>query len=125
MSHWKEFIEQTFATIVFCIAIFMLWNYYNSFQSMLIAVDDNPSIVHEQLLILEEESVVTYAYLVAQLMEPLEFDIQINDCLFRKEEHRMDHIQMDQIPRGDYKKIYTYGEMGEILKIHYISILKE
>lgn len=69
----------------------------------------------------EDIEEISYAELVAILLNNLEYDINVNGVLIKKEEHDIDKINVYGLNLTDYLKQYQYDESGNITLISYTS----
>lgn len=110
------------SAIVLCIGLYLL-----IFESRI--VSNMFDIVRDQI---KEEEIyqqyyaedieeVSYAELVAILLNNLEYDIMINEVLIRREDHDTDKIDGYRLNMSDYLKQYQYDESGNITLITYTS----
>lgn len=110
------------STLLLCIGLYLL--IYES-QTLLGTFD----VVRDQL---KEEGLnqqhhdenyeeVSYAYLVASLLNTLEYDLIVDGVKIKCKEHDIDKIAGYNLKEGDYLKQYQYDEIGNIQLITYTS----
>jgi hypothetical protein len=64
---------------------------------------------------------ISYAELIATLLDRLEYDIVVDGVLINHTEHDMDKISEYNLNQGMYLKEYQYDENGNIILITYTS----
>lgn len=69
-------------------------------------------------------TIVPYGELIAVLLNPLEYDIQIDDFIIRKSEHNNSQISSYPINSESYIKTYLINEKDNVKCIVYSSIKK-
>lgn len=62
---------------------------------------------------------VTYAEVIATLFQPLDYDIRIDNILYRRNYDYSYEIDENSIPKKNYYKSYQYDSEGNINMILY------
>lgn len=122
MEHYKELIFTAVSTILFCTAVSLLFYQAATYQQTLFQIEERYRSM--DALYEAENSVselTSYAELIMSLCGTLEYDIQIDGRLIKKEEHSIDQIDGYFIPRADYTKSYLHDEDGNLIRIVYWS----
>ena len=122
MENWKELVYQSVSTVIFCIAVVLLLHQYASYTKLLEQLKyRNQSLLYQQYKN-EADPLISYAELIATLVQPLEYDMEIDEVLISKYEHTPDQIQSYGIKKTNYVKSYAYDGNGEVTRILYKSI---
>ena len=122
MENWKELVYQSVSATIFCIAVTLLLHQYVSYTKLLEQLKcRNQPLLYQQNKS-EVNPFVSYAELIATLVQPLEYDMEIDQVLISKYEHTPDQIQSYEIKKTNYVKSYAYDGNGEVTRILYESI---
>lgn len=110
------------SAITLCIGLYLLIFESRIVSNMFDVVRDqiNEEELYQQYYA-EDIEEVSYAELVATLLNNLEYDIMINGELIRREDHDTDKINGYGLNESDYLKQYQYDESGKITLITYTS----
>lgn len=123
MEQINKLFYLLFSIILFCIGLALLIfedkSYHNSLTTIRDGAKEAP--LYEQYN-REEGNKVTYGWLIASLMYPLDIDIVINDCVIRAAEHDAGKIEGYSISQTNFEKNYIYDEEGNITMVTYKSI---
>ncbi|HWT26415.1 MAG TPA: hypothetical protein VN131_00615, partial [Mobilitalea sp.] len=84
----NKIIGIAFSTILFCIAVFLLISYSDTYHKTLTSVRANykEDVLYQQYST-GDESVVSYEKLIATLFNTLDYDIEINGIRISKANH--------------------------------------
>ena len=125
MENWKELLYQSISTIIFCVAITLLLHQSASYSKLLeqIKCKDEPLIYQQPWD--KDEPLVTYAELIASLVQPLEYDMEIDGLLISKYDHTVDQIESYDIKNTKYRKTYAYDSNAVVTRIIYKSVNTE
>ena len=110
------------SALMFCIGIYLIL-YESRFVSEMFDVVRHQMKGEElyQQYYVEDIEKVSYAELIATLLNDLEYDIVINGILVKRNEHNFDQISGYRLKEGDYRKEYQYDESGNIALITYTT----
>lgn len=122
MENWKELIYQSISTVIFCVAVTLLLHQYASYTKLIRQLNCMDELLFYQQYKNEEDALISYAQLIATIVQPLEYDIEIDQVLISKYEHTRDQIESYGIKNEMYEKNYAYNENGEVTRILYKSI---
>ncbi len=75
-------------------------------------------VVYQQYHVADKGS-ITYAELIASLLQPLDYDIIVNGIMINKIWHYPEKISEYAIPKREYNKNYQYDDKGNIIFISY------
>lgn len=122
MENWKDLLYQSISTILFCVAITVFLHQSTSYSKLLEELKsmDQPAIYQQER---EEELFTTYPELIASLVQPLEYDIEIDGLLISKYEHTVEQIESYGIKNTRYEKTYAYDSKGAVTRLIYRSYL--
>lgn len=122
MNQISKLVTMILSAIVFCMGISMVFyeakTYNSTLQTLRELVKDE--VIYQQYIDYTDE-IVTYAELIAKLMQPLEYDLIINDLIITKGNHNIDYISSYHIKMANYSKSYRYDDNGTIISIVYLS----
>lgn len=123
MENWKDLLYQSISTILFCVAITVFLHQYTSYSKFLEQLKsmDQPAIYQQERD--EEKLITTYPELIASLVQPLEYDIEIDGLLISKYEHTVEQIESYGIKNTRYRKTYAYDSKGAVTRLIYRSYL--
>lgn len=127
METGNKLLYFALATIIFCIGTYLLLYSNKQFD---IVLDNNRNKLKEkeemyQQYITVDKEIVSSAELITTLFNPLEYDIDIDWINITKRSHNRELIGTYGIRNINYKKTYSYGESGNILKIRYTGLEEE
>lgn len=120
MENVNRLMQIAFAAIVFCIGLTILIFKTKIYHSLL---EEEKELLKEEVIYQQYNSdhsnIVSDSYLIAALMQPLDYDVMIDTTVVRKTEHSTDKISSYGIQDTDYIKSYQYNDNGEIIMILY------
>lgn len=64
-----------------------------------------------------DEKLVSYPELVSTLFQTLEYDLEIDGVMIRKQDHDAEKILSYGIIHADYQKTYAYDSKGNVIKV--------
>ncbi len=120
MDNISEFLYLGFATTLFCLGIYVFFlglNEYNSVLDKGINNYEDENIVSLEAMEVKEEVYYSRGYITALLLEPLDFDIQVDNHLIDKNFHDRSKIKEYGLSSDFYKKQYIYNSEGTISKV--------
>lgn len=122
MNHGTELLYQAFAVLMFCIAVTLLFTAYRNFITIYNISKDikEDQIIYEQMQEITQP-VVSKGEIITMLLTPLEYDIEIDGFLIRKDENTKENVTSYPILESDFIKIYEYDSNGNITKIIFKS----
>ncbi|HWT74302.1 MAG TPA: hypothetical protein VN258_06245 [Mobilitalea sp.] len=115
---FKAFISAS----VFCIGIYVLVYEFQAYTTLLKLTREKirEDVIYQEYNITDRET-ISYAELIATLMQPLEYDILIDGTLIDKDKHDKYMISGYAIKNSKYGKSYRYDDNGSITMIIYTS----
>ncbi len=123
MENTNKLMRMAFAAIVFCIGVIILFYETKTYLSTLAACKEiiNEDVIYQQKNSNDMET-VTHSELIAFMMQPLEYDIMIDDFIISKNTYDVNDITEYRIQRVKYKKSYLYDEYGDIKRLCFNSL---
>ncbi len=120
MSDMNKLIRMIVSVLVFCTGLLVMGYEARSYTTALNIAREKlkKDVIYQQQLIIDRE-IITYAELIATMLQPIEYDMVIDGVRINKDEYSIDNIKDYFIEVSDYTKRYQYGEGGEILTIIY------
>lgn len=117
-----KLVKIVISVLIFCIGVSLLFYESRIYQTSLKLVREliKQDVIYQQHNIVDRET-ITYAELIATLLQPLEYDIMIDGILIKKEEHDRSQITAYPIRQTQYSKSYRYNDNGIITIIVYSS----
>lgn len=121
MEDVNKLLYLAFSAIVFCIACLILFFEVRTYRDSLSEVRENYKGEKELYMQYntKNKEVVTYAELIATLMEPLEYDVIIDGNRISRLTHTTDKIPGYGITNINYIKSYHYNVNGDVDAIIY------
>lgn len=123
MGNYTKLMYMTFAAIVFCIGIYLMFTMTDTYND---TVNQTREKIKNKELYQQENTkdreIITSGELIASLFYPLEYDIMIDGLLIEKTYYNLDDISGYNIKSCNYKKEYKYDDEGNIVMIIYTSI---
>jgi len=109
-----------FSIIVFCLGVFLMIKEALLYDRTLEMVREKlkSNELYQQYNDLDQCS-VTYAEVIATLFQPLDYDIRIDNILYRRNYDYSYEIDENSIPKKNYYKSYQYDSEGNINMILY------
>jgi len=124
MTDVTKLIRMFFSTLLFVLGLFLFMKEILEIDTSITAIREGwkaeDTVFYEQYI--EEEDVISNAKLIASLFHELEYDIEVNGYLIRKQEHKAEKIMDYKIEATEYRKSYQYNTEGNIERIQYTSI---
>lgn len=133
MEHGKELLIQAVSTILFCVAVTLLFHQARTYSELLnevketygqeqVLYESNYQEFYGQEGTSSEAENCSYEELVASLFGVLEYDLEIDSLLISKYEHTIDKIEEYHLQSGSYSKSYCFDQNGVVTRIVYRSI---
>lgn len=124
MNNISEFLSFSFAACIFCLGIYLFMigiNEYNAFLDKAIDSYGDEDFVSYVPYKREDEVYYTKGQILTLLFEPLDYDIQIDSYLIKKQDHDKSKIKNYIFLNDYYIKHYIYDFDGNISRIEYRS----
>lgn len=125
MDNISDFLIISFSTALFCIGIhvFMLsYNEYDKAYEKAVEGYQNEYVVTQVASKTSDKVSYSKNQIVALLLEPLDYDIQVDSYVIKKDFHNKSKIKEYTISHGLYDKQYIYNSQGDIIKVQFNSI---
>lgn len=119
MQHLLEMVYQGVAVILFCVAFTLFIMQIDKLELVLRKEKGGyeKDVVYQQPDVALQDNFVTRGELQAYFLMPLEYDIEINGVIYRKEEERSYQMNQDTLKNDWYIKDYLYEIDGQIKRI--------
>jgi hypothetical protein len=119
MENVNKLMQMAFSAIIFCIGLTILFFKAKTFHSFLDEARDaqKEDVIYQQYPI-ENHETVSYAELIATLMQPLNYDIMIDTKRISAGCHTADLMEYG-IQKINYRKSYLYDESGAVTMVVY------
>lgn len=121
MDQINKIIKTSCAVLIFCIGLWLMFNQTRAYMKVLSKARETikEDVVYQQQNT-DNRQIVSYGELVALLLEPLDYDIRIDERNISKSEHNKAMIHSYGIMQGNYIKSYEYDNEGNICRIIYL-----
>ncbi|HCM13654.1 MAG TPA: hypothetical protein DHW85_10800 [Lachnospiraceae bacterium] len=124
MTDITKLIRMFFSTLLFILGVFLFMKEILAVDTSISAIrkgwKEEETVFYEQYI--PDEDVIPCAKLIASLFHEQEYDIEINGCLIRRQEHKVGKIMGYGIEDTEYKKSYQYDIEGNIERIQYTPV---
>lgn len=125
MDSISRFLYLGFSTLIFCIGFYVFVISFNEYSNLLAVAIDN---YQDEDIVLEvgvrDNDIESYSkgYLITLLLEPLDYNIQIDEYLIEKNFHSKNKINEEVFLYDYYVKEYVYDLDGNITRIKFTGI---
>ena len=129
MDHIGNFLYQSFGILLFSMGVTLLLmndkEFYRIYDKAILEYQNSPIVSQGMMEEGEEVRYYSKGYIIALLLEPLEYDIQINQYIINKHFHDTSKIHNYIIVDDWFKKTYQYDNEGNIERIIFVGRERE
>src|SRR5690554_250406 len=125
MDNISDFLTISFSTFLFCIGIYIFifsFNEYNRLFEKVVEGYQDEYLVSQVANKNNDKTYYSKNQIIALLLEPLDYDIQVDFYLIKKSSHYKSKIKDYIISNGLYDKQYIYNSQGEVIKLQFTGI---
>ncbi|MDF2544374.1 MAG: hypothetical protein K0S47_4092 [Herbinix sp.] len=121
MENITKLLVMIASMLMFCFGLLFFLSMYQQYIRSLHTEREQlkDSVIYQQFY--SEEDIVTYSELIATLYMELDYDIQINDIMYKRNSFELNQMNESNIPNATYSKSYLYDSNGTILRVIYTS----
>lgn len=123
MELTNKFLYQVFSIFIFCIGLSLLIYSVSRYRETLNLARKNISeqVIYQQYSF-EDFQIVSRSQIIASLLYPQDYDVQIEDLYISREDLNYEKVRSFEINETYYKKDYQYDSNGNILCIIYNAL---
>lgn len=122
MENVDKLLHMTFCVFLFSIGLILMSYEAKAYHDILTITGEmfKEKEIYQQYNFAGEK-VIPYSELIASLLQPLDYDIIIDEVIIRKDEHNPESINSYNIRNATYVRSYQNNEDGTIARIIYSS----